>query len=218
MDVTQIINAIAMATPGFLLAICGRYSGQAYVASLFGDDTAERSGRLSFNPAAHFDLVGTLIFPLFGIVIGGIPFGWGQQIPKDTRRFTKMKQGMFWTGFAGPLANILIGFVSLVLYAFVAQLVSNAFELKMQILMVLDMAMKINLIFAVFHLLPFPPLDGAQMVSVFLNYEQARKFEELERFTLVFFLILWMTNIFSYIAMPVLLTAYLLRNFIAGLL
>ena len=218
MDVVQIINAIAMATPGFLLAICGRYSGQAYVASLFGDDTAERSGRLSFNPAAHFDLVGTLVFPLFGIVIGGIPFGWGQQIPKDTRRFTKIKQGMFWTGFAGPLANILIGLVSLVLYAVVAQLVSNAFELKMQMLMVLDMAMKINLIFAVFHLLPFPPLDGAQMVSVFLSYEQARKYEELERYTLVFFLILWMTNIFSYIAMPVLLTAYLIRNFIAGLL
>lgn len=207
-----------MATPGFLLAICGRYSGQAYIASVFGDDTAQRAGRLSFNPAAHFDLFGTLLFPIFGIFIGGIPFGWGTPIPKDTRRFTKMKQGMFWTGFSGPLANIFIAIISIILFAFIAQLTPDSFSFKLQILKVLDMAMKINLIFAIFHLMPFPPLDGAQMISVFMNYEQARKFEELERYTLVFFLILWMTPIFSFIATPVLLSAYLFRDLIAGFL
>ena len=71
-------------------------------------------------------------------------------------------------------------------------------------LAMLRASVTINVVLAVFNLIPWPPLDGSKMVSTFLDYEQARKYEELQRFSLIFFIILWQTNILSYVMMPAL--------------
>ena len=219
MDIAKIIENLALMTPGFLLALCVRYAGQAYVSKLFGDDTAERDGRLSLNPAAHYDIMGTIVFPLVVVaLLGSAPFGWGRNIPKDVRRYTDMKKGIFWTAFSGPLSNLLIMVASTFTFAVIQVFLPDTFGFKFQMLQMVKYSVLINVIFAVFHLIPFPPLDGAQMVSAFLNYEQARKFEQLERYTFVFFMILWMTNIFGIIVQPVLLIGHLLINLFVGLL
>ena len=219
MDVTRIIELLALTTPGFLIALCGRYAGQAYVSRLFGDDTAEREGRLSMNPMVHFDLIGTLVFPLAIVVLfGSAPFGWGRPIRKDVRRYTNMKKGIFWTAFSGPLSNLIVMFLSTFIFACIEVFLPNSFGFKMQMLSMLKYVVLINIVFAVFHLLPFPPLDGAQMVSAFLDYEKARKFEELERYSFVFFMLLWFTNFFGYVIQPVLLVGHLLINLFVGIL
>lgn len=198
----QIIQKISLALPGFLLAIVFHEAAHALVAYRFGDSTAKSQGRLTLNPAAHYDLLGTIIFPLMGVAMGGIPFGWAKPVPVDPRRFSNMKKGIFWVSFAGPLANILLAIVSALLYAILFAKVPRSMPLYESFIGMLQYSVLINIVLAVFNLIPFPPLDGSKMVSTFLDYEAARKYEELGRYSFVFIIILWMTNIFSYIITP----------------
>jgi Zn-dependent protease len=218
MDFTQIINVLSLAVPGFLLAIVCHEAGHAWMALKYGDDTAQRLGRLSLNPSVHYDLIGTIIFPMIGIVLGGVPFGWAKPVPVDPRRFKNMKSGIFWVSFAGPLANILLMILSAFLFALVYTKVPATFGFKKQFLGMLEYSVFINILLAVFNLIPFPPLDGSKMVSTFLSYENARKYEELQRYTMVFLLVLWFTPIFSMIIRPAQMVGYLLMNLFAGIL
>ncbi len=218
MDFLPIIKTLSLALPGFLLAIVCHEAGHALMALRYGDDTAKLQGRLSLNPAVHYDLVGTVIFPMIGIMLGGVPFGWAKPVPVDPRRFKNMKSGMFWVSFAGPLANILLMILSAFLYAFIYTQVPATFGLKGQFLGMLEYSVFINILLAVFNLIPFPPLDGSKMVSTFLDYEAARKYEELQRYSFIFILILWFTPIFSYMIRPATMMGYSLINFFAGIL
>jgi len=218
MDFTQIIKVLSLAAPGFLLAIVCHEAGHAWMAKRYGDDTAERMGRLSLNPSVHYDLVGTIIFPMIGIVLGGVPFGWAKPVPVDPRRFRNMKSGIFWVAFAGPLANILLMILSAFFFALVYTQVPNDFGLKAQFMGMLQYSVFINILLAAFNLIPFPPLDGSKMVSTFLDYETARKYEALQNYTMIFLLVLWFTPIFSYIIRPAQMFGYLLMNLFAGIL
>lgn len=218
MELTNIIQRLSLALPGFMLAIVFHEAGHAWMALRYGDDTAKMQGRLSLNPAVHYDLVGTVIFPLVGIMIGGVPFGWAKPVPVDPRRFRKMKSGIFWVSFAGPLANILLVVVSAFLYAFIYTQVSGTFYLRSSFLGMLEYSVFINILLAVFNLIPFPPLDGSKMVSTFLDYNTARKYEELQRYSFVFILILWFTPIFGYMIKPAMLMGYYLMNMFAAIL
>lgn len=218
MEISLIIEKIALSLPGFLFAIVIHEAGHAWMASKFGDDTAKYQGRLTLNPVAHYDLMGTIIFPMVGIMLGGIPFGWARPVPVDPRRFRKMKAGIFWVSFAGPLANILTAFVSTLLFAIFYTQLPESFAVKKELIKMTEYSVLINIVLAVFNLIPFPPLDGSKMVSTFLDYNLARKYEELERFSFVFILLLWFTNIFSYILNPALFIGYMAMNLFVGMM
>jgi Zn-dependent protease len=198
----EFIYNIAINLPGFLLAIVFHEYSHARVALWFGDDTAERQGRLSLNPAVHADPVGTVLFPLIGAAMGGVMFGWARPVPVDPRRFKNVKHGVFWVSFAGPGANIILSVVSALVFAIVVVYVPQDFKFHRILMEMLRSSILINLVLAVFNLIPFPPLDGSKMVTSFLDYNQARKYEQLGRYSMVFILILWFTNIFSYLLMP----------------
>ena len=214
----EIINKLALAVPGFLLAIVLHEAGHAYVADRFGDDTAKRQGRLSLNPVVHADLIGTVIFPLIGIAMGGIPFGWAKPVPVDTRNFKNIRHGVFWVSFAGPAANIFLAIISAITFAVFYVFMPNTFEFKTILIGMAQYSVFINILLAVFNLIPFPPLDGSKMVTSFLDYNQARKFEELQRYSFVFILILWFTPIFGYIFKPFMLCGYWLMDTLVGFL
>lgn len=198
----DILYRLAVNVPGFLIAIVFHEFAHAYVALRYGDDTAKMSGRLTLDPNAHYDLVGTVIFPAIGIMLGGIMFGWAKPVPVDPRRFKNMKSGIFWVSFAGPLANVLISIILSFLVSFIFIYVPHdAAFFKVGIDMI-QKGILINLVIAVFNLIPFPPLDGSKMVSTFLDYEAARKYENLGRYSFLFIIILWTTNIFQYLLMP----------------
>ena len=201
----NIISNLAIGLPGFLLGIVFHEWSHAYAAKKFGDDTAERAGRLSMNPIVHYDLVGTIIFPLFGAMIGGVMFGWAKPVPVDPRRFKNIKSGIFWVSFAGPLANILLSIICALLFAILATKVEPSFSFHTTFLQMLRSAITINIILAVFNLIPFPPLDGSKMVSTFLDYEMARKYEDLQRYSFIFILALWFTPVFSWMIRPALM-------------
>lgn len=198
----QFILNVALGLPGFLLAIVCHEGAHALMALRYGDDTAKQAGRLTMNPAVHFDLFGTVILPLIGAAMGGVMFGWAKPVPVDTRRFSSIRSGMFWVSFAGPMANIILALFSAILLAFMLTQVGSEFFFYGPFTGMLEHSIMINIILATFNLIPFPPLDGSKMVSSFLDYEQARKYEELQKFSLLFILIIWTTPILGYVIGP----------------
>lgn len=202
MGFDDLILRIATMVPGFLLGIVCHEAAHAYVATRLGDPTARQQGRLSLNPAVHYDPIGTVVFPLIGASIGGMMFGWAKPVPVDARYFKNVRQGIFWVSFAGPLANIFLATVFAFLLAVMIVFVPQTFGMYEILFMMVRSAVMINIILAVFNLIPFPPLDGSKMVSTFLDYEQARRYEELQRYSFLFIVVLIMTPVFSYIVTP----------------
>ncbi|TDJ07419.1 MAG: site-2 protease family protein [Deltaproteobacteria bacterium] len=198
----DIILRICTQLPGLLFGIVFHEYAHAWAATKFGDNTAKLQGRLTLNPAAHYTLFGTIIFPLLGAAFGGIMFGWAKPVPIDGRNLKEYRKGIFWISFAGPLANIILGMVSALFYAIFLTQVGQDFYLYGSIVTMLEAAVYINFILAFFNLIPFPPLDGSRMVTAFLNYEQARKYEELQRYGFIFLVLLWTTPILGYILSP----------------
>lgn len=212
MDMTQTIYHIAVSLPGFLLGIVCHEAAHAFMADRFGDPTARLTGRLTLNPSVHYDLVGTIIFPLIGALMGGAMFGWAKPVPVDTRRFKNIRSGIFWVSFAGPLANLLLLILAAFMFAVLSTKVSPNFSFFNIFSDMLIQAIRINVLLAMFNLIPFPPLDGSKMVSSMLDYEAARKFEELQRYSIVFVFILIFTPILNYIMMPAILAANMIVN------
>ena len=204
----EIILRICIQLPGLLLALVFHEFAHAWTAMKFGDNTAKLQGRLTLNPAAHATVFGTVVFPLICAIFGGYMFGWAKPVPVDGRNLKDYKKGIFWISFAGPLANIILGTLSAFLYAMVLTQVGQDFYLYKPMVDMLQASVLINFILAFFNLIPFPPLDGSKMVTTFLNYEQARKYEELQRYSFILILLLWTTPILGYILSP----AYFLAN------
>lgn len=204
LGVNDLIFRLAISLPGFLLAIVFHEAAHAWVAHKFGDDTAKRQGRLSLNPAVHYDMFGTVILPAILLVMGGGVFGYAKPVPVDTRQFKNVKWGIFFVSSAGPAANILLAIISSLLMVISSIYLPQDFYLYSPITQMLQSSVMINLILAVFNLIPFPPLDGSKMLATFLDYNQARKYEQLQNYSFIFFIILWTTNIFSYLMIPAL--------------
>lgn len=212
MDITQTIYHISVSLPGFLLGIVCHEAAHAYMADRHGDPTARFLGRLTLNPAVHYDLVGTVIFPLIGGLMGGPMFGWAKPVPVDTRKFKNIKSGVFWVSFAGPLANIILMFLAAFFFALLNTKVNPNFSYFQIFSDMFIQAIRINVLLAMFNLIPFPPLDGSKMVSSMLDYNAARKFEELQRFSIVFVFILIFTPILNYVMAPAILFANVIVN------
>lgn len=161
----------------FLFAICFHEFSHGFVARLFGDRTAERMGRVTLNPMAHADMWGTFILPITSILTGIPLLGWAKPVPVDLRNMKHPQSGMFWVALAGPLSNVLLAvvaaFAMAVLDTHLASLgVSRA------LLEILQTFLLINLMLAVFNLIPVQPLDGGQIIERFLPYNVNRWMHE----------------------------------------
>ena len=225
MDIQKFLFTIAQCAPGLLLAlVCHEYA-HGYVAKLFGDDTAEKSGRLTLNPMAHIDPVGTVAFPLILVLIGSMsgtpmtPFGWAKPVPVSSRNFKNMRKGVFWVSFAGPLANFILGILSVLIWAISMKHIPS-YAGKGQFEQMLQFSFLINFVLMGFNLIPLPPLDGSRMVASYLKGDILRKYEEFAKYTPMIFLgaifLSYSTGIslFSYLLEPFLFLA----RFLGGLI
>jgi Zn-dependent protease len=203
----KFILNLAMGLPGFLVAVIFHEAAHAAMANFFGDDTAKREGRLSLNPLVHLDVMGTVIFPMIGAMLGGFMFGWAKPVPVNPSRFKNVRWGIFWVSFAGPGINLIMGSLFAVFLGFFVHVASPSFYFFDPILQIVRQAVYINFILAAFNLIPFPPLDGSKMVSSFLSYEALRKYEGLAAYSFLFFIVLMFTNIISYLLMPAIFMA-----------
>lgn len=162
-----------------------------YVALMFGDHTAERAGRLTLNPIPHIDPIGTILLPgvllLIPLLTGTSPgflIGWAKPVPVNPLNFRDMRKGEIFVSLAGIISNFALALVFAVLYHISNGLMPNKLALE-----VFEFGVQINLVLAVFNLLPIPPLDGSKVLIALLPFEAARTVERIS-FQYGFFLIL----------------------------
>lgn len=188
MDAISVFSLIIL-----ILSIVVHEVAHGYSAYLFGDLTAKYQGRLTFNPIKHIDPIGSVILPFFmSLIPGGVILGWAKPVPINPYNFKRRRLGEFVTAFAGPLSNIIIATIFIILIKFSAMLGLSTVFVQLCFVIVL-----INSVLALFNLIPIPPLDGYRILSVFLPVETVEKFEQFaQRFgmLLVLFFVFFLWN------------------------
>ena len=173
MDFKQLL----LLAPPILLALTFHEFAHAYVANRFGDDTAKLSGRLTMNPLAHLDPLGTIMIFL-------VHFGWAKPVPVNLNNLRNPKQGMLWISAAGPLSNILLALISGLLLRFFATMdISPQPNSITEIFIIMVVwSLRINLALAIFNILPIAPLDGSKILYGLLPDRFAKHIHLLERY------------------------------------
>lgn len=172
----------------------------AWMASRLGDDTARAAGRLTLNPLAHIDPIGTLLIPIIGLSTGVPFFGWAKPVPITPLRFTRslrMKTGVMLTSAAGPLSNLLFGFLMAVVLSVVAHVVGvekllyllrDNQGITVALVRLLGWTILINVGLFIFNLLPIPPLDGSGVLMGLLPDRYLPILQQLGRYSFVLFI------------------------------
>jgi len=163
-----------------ILAITIHEFSHALAADKLGDPTPRSFGRLTLNPIAHADLVGTVLLPLLSALSGVPTIGWAKPVPIDPFNFRHPKRDMIITSLAGPASNLLI--------AIIFGLISNIFHIQN---IFIYLFILINISLAIFNLIPIPPLDGSKILINLLPSESGAKWEEaLNRYGFILLIIL----------------------------
>jgi Zn-dependent protease len=172
-----IVSAIIVAALLLLICFPIHEFAHAYVATKLGDDTPRLMGRVTLNPLAHLDPFGTILFLLFG-------FGWAKPVPVNTNRLSGNPSTSFaLVAAAGPISNVVLAICFAALYRIFEPLLgtSSAF-LSYVILSGLEIAVFLNLILAIFNLIPIPPLDGSRILAILLPPQATAVMQTLERY------------------------------------
>ena len=178
--------------PGLILAMVVHEYAHARVAVAMGDFTPRLMGRLTLNPMAHIDPVGLLMLFI-------IKFGWAKPVMINPRNFRDPKKGDILVSLAGPAANLLLAFAALLIMALYLKM-GFAMTPGMRSVFVLIMISNIN--FAIFNMLPLPPLDGSHVLMQLLPEDLAWKLRSIERYSFLILIALMMTPVLTGILIP----------------
>ena len=184
------------AIAAFVTAVVVHECAHGWMAYRLGDTTAKQAGRLTLNPLRHVDPVGTVLVPLLLLIARSpVIFGWAKPVPINIRNFAKPKEGLLLTGIAGPLANLLLA-------------VAAGALLKMRIIpfagihYFLFYLVLINIVLAVFNLIPIPPLDGSNIVIGLLPNSLARSYARLQPYGFIILCILIYFGVLGKVVWP----------------
>jgi Zn-dependent protease len=190
-----------MLVPGMLAIVCHEVS-HGYIAWRFGDPTARMMGRLTLNPLKHIDIIGTLMIFFVGI-------GWAKPVPVIYENLRNPKRDMIWVAAAGPITNIILATVSALLLRGLVTFVNPAASgsplamLVEPLVLMLAFSVYINLLLAIFNMIPVPPLDGGRVLTGLLPYRQAAALSRIEPYGMIIIIVLvFFTNMFSYFVSP----------------
>ncbi len=204
----------------FLFSLSLHECAHAWTSERFGDDTGRYQGRITLNPMAHIDWIGTVLIPLFGFMNGGFSFiGWAKPVETNPLSWRDRKWANIWVAAAGPISNVILAIITfvtikvLMLSGVLIPAFSGFFTLVVPaspesvvmaaIAKLLSIMLMLNIALAVFNMIPVPPLDGSHILESLLPDNLAEKYAMLRPFGLILLLGLMYTGIFSLIVSPV---------------
>ncbi len=174
---------LLITVPTVLIALTFHEYAHGYVAYKLGDPTAKYMGRLTLNPLMHLDPIGALCMVLCG-------FGWAKPVPVDMRQFKNPKRDMAICAIAGPVTNLLLGFLGVFMF-WVITLIFPEISYNYNLVSLLTTFGALNIYLAIFNLIPLPPFDGSRILSAFLSDKYYIRLMQYERqIALGFFLVL----------------------------
>lgn len=199
-DIAQVFIAFIV----LLFSLTVHESAHAWTADRLGDPTARLLGRVSLNPVVHADLVGTVIFPLLAMV-GGVPLiGWAKPVPVMVSRLRRKRRDYVLVAAAGPASNLVMAVVAALLLNLAVRLPIETLSTPTwaPILRLLVQALQINVLLAVFNMIPIPPLDGGNVLSGLLPGTLASSFDRLRPYGFILLYALLLTRGFDYVVIP----------------
>jgi len=207
--------AVAVAIALVVYSIILHEIAHAYAAYRMGDPTAAMRGRLTLNPIKHIDPFHTILMPLMTYFSLGFIFGGAKPVPINPYNFRNPRKGMMISSIAGPLTNIAVALLFAGLHRLLLLVEAHVSDLFFFIAFLVGF---LNLILAIFNMLPVPPLDGSRVVSYFLPRHAREVYDSLERFgvLMVFVLVILMWRVFPWQTHMVFVYAEKAFEFLAG--
>lgn len=208
MDPASVIQKLLILAPPILIAITFHEVSHGYIAYRLGDPTAKFMGRLTLNPLASVDLFGTILLPIMTYLLTGLVFGYAKPVPINPMNFKNPRKGMALSALAGPVTNIVLAFISVVLLKLMVMPLAAASSdaaretVLRPVMMILEASAQINVILAVVNMIPIPPLDGGRVLVGLLPHKQAMSFSKIEPFGFIIILLLFYTGIANYFIRP----------------
>lgn len=188
----------------FIYSIVVHEVAHAWAADIFGDPTARYEGRITFNPVSHIDLWWSILLPVMMYISSGMLFGGAKPVPVNPLRFYNRRLGISLVSLAGPLSNLTLGFAA-------AAILNILVFFNIAPYFLVDLLLKtfqINIVLAVFNLLPIPPLDGSKLLVYFMPPEYEYTMYRMEFIGFFILIGLMMTDVFGKIISFVLVPAY----------
>ena len=202
------VLTIAIQLLVILLALSVHESAHGWMAERFGDPTARMQGRITLNPIAHIDPIGTVVFPLMLALMGAPVFGWAKPVMVNPHNLRNPRKDGIYIAAAGPISNIIMAIGGIVVFIILKQtgIVGSIYVTSRSaeaITILLLNLILINIFLAIFNLLPIPPLDGSRILEGILEGEALRTFKKIEPYGFMILIAVIYLGIFDIVARPV---------------
>ena len=212
MDVSHLVQTIAIYALPVLFAITLHEAAHGYVARHFGDMTAYAQGRISLNPARHIDLVGTILVPIAILIASkfagasGFLFGWAKPVPVNYSALRRPRQHMMWVAAAGPASNLVMAIAWAALYKLGAAFPPGDYATPLKLMSVAGI--EVNVVLMLLNLLPILPLDGGRIVASLLPARMSWQYSKLEPWGFPILLLLMFSGYLGVILGPMVKTSF----------